>query len=151
MSLIPFIIFFLILIAITILTSLYRIQKEKRLLFNKADKKLKEKGIKIRVDFSECQVISRSYFGPKENNDFPSWIDILDSLSKGRMQKEEMKTVSQISYKHLCGDEIITFKSKPIYMPETNLKFRLESKKFTYIYFDKDKFSNYYFDLEFLY
>lgn len=151
MSFIPYFIFFLFLVVIGIAVSLYKVKKAQRATQINHDISLKKEGKRILVDFSQCEIKSRVFYEDLKHDNFPTWIEIIDSLGhKNNREKKIRKEVSEILFEHVSGTKKYIYRSNPIYMPETTLRFKLLTKGSTHIYVDSDNESRYFFDLEFL-
>lgn len=112
---------------------------------------LRNGGIRIKVAFEDCEVKSRSDVLQIPAEGIPSRIEMLDSLAGHDSGNEGVEmTVSIIEYKYATGGKEIRFLSEPISSSRESLLLKLDQKKSTYIYFDPNDYSSYFFDLEFL-
>ena len=132
-----------------IYTNLMRGKKLRAAMRKRID--LRDRGIRIQVAFDDCEVKSRSDVLQVPAEGIPSRIEMLDSLAGHDSGNEGVEmTVSVIKYKYATGGEEISFLSEPISSSRESLLLKLDQKKSTYIYFDPNDYSSYYFDLEFL-
>lgn len=108
---------------------------------------------KIRVDLEDCVIKSREGYEDAAVDSIPSKIEMLDTLhdsSRGQSQVKTCVSVLQYRYKVSKSKEM-EFRSDLIKLPIESLRLRLDTEKFTYIYVDPKSYSNYLFDIDFLY
>ena len=113
---------------------------------------LKENGSKVKVHFSDCEIKSREGYDIVSDSEFPTKIDMLDSLSgKNAAPLQRNATVSILVYKYSFGNKKIEFRSELISMSLESLKLRLDQKEYTYVFYDSNNPFRYFFDVDFLY
>ena len=117
--------------------------------YKKTISKLKECGLKIPVEFRDCEIIANKYYqeiAKSKNLKIQAWDSLYDPGSNVKIEEVNQ---SRISYQDKAKNEQI-FISPIIYKDEITLSFILEKHIGTSIYIDKNNPKVYYFDLEFL-
>lgn len=132
---------------------------DKKLAKDKYDKttsqwknKLIQDGIKLEVDFNDCQLKTNEY--KEEVIDIgylvPNKYKALDELTgKDNRVYKNVRQVIIIFNQDIRGKKH-SFESPIINKDETTLQFLLLNKKKTNIYVDKNNYDNYFIDLDFL-
>jgi hypothetical protein len=135
-----------------LLFSLYN-KNRKLKSFKREREKLKSNGKTIKVNLEDCEIKARHNYEEAPSDSFPSEIEMADALydpARGYRQIETTVSVLIFKYKTIGAKEV-QFNSDLIQLSLESLRLRLDTKKFTSIYFDSENYSKYFFDLDFLY
>lgn len=141
-KLIPYIILFTGIILIYIFNALKKYKRSKIRI--PANWKM------MRVNLDNCEVFPYEHIEEEGNKQFPSTIEILDSLYSSRTKKEnDNKITSIIVYSHHFDDgEVKKYKSDLIYLDPVTIKYYLINNKCKLVlYLDPINYNNYYLSL----
>jgi hypothetical protein len=144
-----FILIFLIAICATLITA-FNTKKRLRAI-NKKKIWLKTNGKKVKIYFEDCKITTQENIQDVLPGSLPSKIEVLDSLyTQDRNIPQSAVSTSTLIYEYQYGIETIQFKSEEIIVPLITLRLRLDQKKYTFIYYDPNNLSKYFFDIDFL-
>ncbi len=151
MRLIAYIVIFIGVAIVSIVTALFKYKKA-----NKAYKSLaylKNTGHKIFINLEDCELKTREYYDKEPSDEMPSRVEIMDSLYNPNQSYEGVhKVVSVLIYRHTSPTgQKVEFRSELIEMPAERIRFAMEKNKKTTIYVDKNNRNLYYFDISFLF
>jgi hypothetical protein len=111
---------------------------------------LKNRGDRIYVDFSKCEIKENSYSEEINESETLQGSAILGSLYPSQNVEHREVVQSVIVFESIYNGKTIKFLSPIIPKDKTTLLFLLYAQKETYIYLDPKDEDTYYFDLEFL-
>ena len=113
--------------------------------------RLKENGDKVKVYFEQCEIKTGENLQDDLADSFPTKMEILDALHDlNRNDSQAMEITSMLVYKYKYRNQVIRFHSDIISLPLMTLQFRLEQKKYTFVYYDPSNPTKYFFDIDFL-
>jgi hypothetical protein len=113
---------------------------------------LKENGTKVKIYFEDCKIIARENIQDVLPDSLPSKIEMLDSLyDQDKNDRQIDASAAILIYEYKYGNHSTQFRSEEITVPSISLQLRLDQKKYTYVYYDPNNPSKYFFDVDFLY
>lgn len=112
---------------------------------------LKQWNEKITVSFSNCEVINNNYF-EEETISSDHTVQFYDGLNDDGQSNTTRVEVNQsmIVFRHVVNGKPFRFVSPMLPFDRVTLLWKLEMRKETTLYYDKENPRNFYFDLRFL-
>lgn len=110
---------------------------------------LKNNGLKVKVDFNDCEIISSNHILPKFGSR-NSLLNFYNSLFFSKEKTEKEISVVRLKFIAKISNRDVSFISKPLTMDVKNLEIYLFKNEKTFIYVNKNNYHDFFFDLDFL-
>jgi hypothetical protein len=118
-------------------------------VFTKSKLGLRNKGLKVKVDFNKCEIITSNYILPKVESR-NSLLHYCNSLFFPNYKTQKEISAVRLKFIAKISNKDISFISKPFRMDVKNLEIYLFNYKRTFIYVNKNNYNDFFFDVDFL-
>jgi hypothetical protein len=110
---------------------------------------LKNKGLKVKVDFNKCEIITSNHILSKVESR-SSLLYFYDSLFFSNDKRPKEILLVRLKFIVKISNKDVSFISEPFRMDVKNFEIYLFNYKKTFIYVNKNNYNDFFFDLDFL-